>query len=114
MNAREEDMQITIAEYMKWKHPDVKFTQTMGGVRLTMKQAVKAKKMGYGKGVPDLIFFKACHGYHGLAIELKRDKRSKISTEQKEWCEYMNNEGYFACISTGVDETLELIDRYLN
>lgn len=109
----EDEIQISIVEYVKWKYPTVKFTYTMGDVRLSPKQAVKAKKMGYCKGISDIIFFKACHGYHGLGLELKRDKHSRVRKEQIEWRDYLNEQGYFAYIASGYEESIEIIDRYL-
>ncbi|MDB4312154.1 VRR-NUC domain-containing protein [bacterium] len=105
---------MAIVEYMEVKYPKVKFTYTMGDVRLTPKQAVKAKKMGYGKGISDMIFYKACHGYHGLAIELKRSEKEKPTPEQQEWIDYFNEEGYFAYCAKGQDEAMAILDHYLN
>jgi len=53
-------------------------------------------------------------GYHGLFLEIKKDKKSYPTKEQKEWIAYLNDVGYCARVTKGVDESIQTIDDYLN
>ena len=53
-------------------------------------------------------------GYHGLFLEIKKDKRSYATKEQKGWIEYLNSVGYYAAVTKGFDETVQVIKDYFN
>lgn len=84
-----------------------------GGSRHSL-EAAKFKRMGVKAGYPDLILDIAKGGYHGLRVELKRDKRSYLTKMQKERIQMLNDEGYLAVVAKGVDEAIETIQTYLN
>ena len=109
----EEQVQTAIVEYIKWQYPDVKYCASLGGIRTGLKQAKKAKKTGYVKGFPDLQITEARGGYHGLFIELKFDKQCYPSHEQKKWLEDLEKRGYKAVCSKGYEQTINIINEYL-
>ena len=74
----------------------------------------KMKRMGLRKGFPDLFIPTARRGFHGLFIELKRDKLVYPKKEQREWIEYLNRQGYHAVICWGVDEAINEIKNYMD
>lgn len=95
---------------------------SLNGVRLTIGQAVKAKKQGMKKGFPDIQLPVARGGYHGLFIELKikpyRNHKNKvvypkISNEQKWWIEELTKQGYRAVVCKGFDAAVNEIEGYL-
>ena len=49
-------------------------------------------------GVPDLCLPVARGGFHGLYIELKRQKGSKTSDDQKAWLSNLEKQGYFVAL----------------
>jgi len=49
-----------------------------------------------------------------LFLEIKKDKKSYATKEQKEWIEYLNEVGYCARVSKGLDESMQIIDDYFN
>lgn len=55
----------------------------------------RLKPVGLRKGVPDLFLPVPKGKYHGLWIEMKRQKGSKTSKEQKNWIEALNGQGLF-------------------
>lgn len=112
MKQGEYELQKSVVNYLKWKHPSILYCGSAGGVRTSISQAKKMKATGYVKGFPDLFIYEARYGYHGLAIELKV-KGNYASQHQKEWIENLNNRRYFAKVCKGIDETLELIEDYL-
>lgn len=74
----------------------------------------KMKRMGLRKGFPDLSFPTPRKGYHGLYIELKRDKTCKPTPEQWEWINYLNEQGYRAAVCYGAGEAIDEINWYYN
>lgn len=76
-------------------------------------EAAKFKRMGVKAGYPDLIIDIARGAYHGLRIEIKRDKKSRATPAQKEYIQMLNEEGYLAIVTKGLDETLNAIMDYM-
>tara|TARA_R100000908_G_C3728287_1_gene128540 strand:+ start:32 stop:406 length:375 start_codon:yes stop_codon:yes gene_type:complete len=121
MRNQEEEVQKAVVQYLKLKYPKIRYCASLGGIRTSFKQAVKAKATGYVKGFPDLQICMPTHeggigggGYHGLFLEIKKDKKSYPTKEQKEWIAYLNDVGYCARVTKGVDESIQVIDDYLN
>ena len=75
---------------------------------------LKMKLEGVRPGVPDLMLAKPLGSYHGLFIEMKRAKGGRVSPEQKDWLEYLNNAGYKAVVCKGFLEAKEAIKCYLS
>ena len=110
-------------------YPKAKYCASLGGIRTSFKQAVKAKATGYVKGFPDLQICvpmergdiegeegstKRGGVYHGLFLEIKKDKKAYPTKEQKEWISYLNEQGYCARVTKGIDESMQVIDDYFN
>tara|TARA_R110000744_G_scaffold183983_1_gene303384 strand:- start:47 stop:421 length:375 start_codon:yes stop_codon:yes gene_type:complete len=121
MRNQEEEVQKAVVKYLKLRYPKVRYCASLGGIRTSFKQAVKAKATGYVKGFPDLQICMPTEkrgigggGYHGLFLEIKKDKKSYPTKEQKEWVAYLNSVGYYAKVTKGIDECIETIDDYLN
>ena len=121
----EHKIQIAIfkwSEYSIKKYPELKLlNSSLNGIFITNKlHSYQAKLTGMKKGYPDIFLPVARCGYHGLFIELKIDKNSdmniskgRLTKEQKEWMQDLNNQGYLAKVSYGYDATIELIENYL-
>jgi hypothetical protein len=71
------------------------------------------KAEGLKGGVPDICLPVARGGHHGLYIELKRIKNSRVTEEQLKWLENLAGQGYVAAVCRGADEAIDLITRYL-
>lgn len=78
----------------------------------SLAYGAKMKRMGLRKGFPDLLFPTPRNGYHGLYIELKRDKTCKPTKEQLQWLEYLNKQGYRAELCYGAGEAIKVIEEY--
>ncbi len=83
-----------------------------GGKR-AIKTAVALKKQGVKRGVPDMCLPVARGGYHGLYIELKRQKGGVVSETQKSWITALAGQGYKAVVCRGADEAIGTIKEYL-
>lgn len=57
-------------------------------------EAGRFRAEGVKAGVPDLCLPVARGGFHGLYIELKRQKGSKTSDDQKAWLSNLEKQGY--------------------
>ncbi len=103
------------AEASKRKYPELFLLySTLNGVKLTIGQAVKAKKSGLKKGVPDLVLPVPAGEFHGLYIELKREKGGVVSPEQRMWLDMLNGCGYKAMVCRGATEAIDAICDYLD
>ena len=109
----EAKMQEAIVKYIKLQYPGVKYCASLGGIRAGKKQGAKARKTGYVKGFPDLQITEARKGFFGLFLELKKDKKGYPTPEQKEWIQALNDRGYNAQVTKGLDATIKALDDYL-
>lgn len=73
----------------------------------------KLKAEGVKKGVPDLCLPVPRGGYHGLYIEMKRQKKSHTSPEQVQWIADLRAQGYRAVICLGAAAAWEVISDYM-
>lgn len=111
----EERVQINIVKYLGLQYPNALFTATMGGqFQKHYSQRLKAKRTGYLKGVSDLLIFEPNKTYKGLFIELKKDKKSYPTKEQKIFIENALKRGYYAICCKGFDHCRDIIDKYFN
>ena len=120
---QEENLQIAVCNYLRAQYPKVLFNSDLSGIKLTMGQAVKAKKLRSSKGFPDLVIYEPRGNYHALFLELKREgekitnKKGELKTdhlrEQEEIIQKLNLKGYLACFAIGFDEAKRIIDLYL-
>lgn len=116
--------QCIVADYLRKRWPDVLFTATLGGVRVSIGAAVKLKKQGYCKGICDLLIFAPRTNrvmpsdlfqdhWLGLAIEMKVRKGGVVSLEQEEVMQRLENQGWLAIVCHGADEAIKAIEEYL-
>jgi len=68
------------------QYPKVLFNVDLSGIRLTIGQAAKVKKLRSGRAFPDMVVYESTKNWHGLFMELK----SK-SPYQKNGKLYSNN-----------------------
>lgn len=85
----------------------------LNGMRTTLGTAVKHRKAGAKKGIPDLFLPVASNGYHGLYIELKRANGGTVSPEQKIWSSLLKQQGYQVVVCKGATAAKAEIERYL-
>ena len=118
---KEESLHIAVCNYLRLQYPDVIFTSESAGVRLTIGQAVKVKKMRSGDKLPDLWILEPKGKYSGLLIELKAGSPYKKNgqpktphfAQQLKTIERLNKKGYLAIACASFDETKQNIDSYM-
>lgn len=107
----EHDLQTSLVLWIREADPEILFSATNGGVRLSMNQAKRMKAAGYLRGIPDLLFFEARDGFLGLALELKAPK-GRISPIQRQRIEEFRLRGWRAEIAFGWDHALQILRDY--
>lgn len=113
----ESDLQIQIINYLNLRK--ILYCASSQGFKLSIKSALKAVKMGYVKGFPDIIIYEPKGKFHGMAIEMKRNG-GDISREQIWWRDQLiiREYHYFLCNPKLenyqiVNETINEINRYM-
>jgi hypothetical protein len=109
----EAEIQAAVVKYLKHHKDKPLFCASAGGMKASYMQAARMKATGYVAGFPDLFIYEPRGGYHGLAIELKREG-GYASTEQKAWITSLSSKGYDAYICKGIDDAIRTIDQYLS
>lgn len=74
--------------------------------------AVKMKKEGVKRGVPDVFLPCARGAWHGLYLEMKV-KPNTPSEDQQEWLEALNAQGYAAVVAWSFEEARGVVEGYL-
>lgn len=122
----EENVHLRVCNYLRMLHPDVVFMSDIAaGMKMTMGQAVKAKKLRSSRGQPDLFIAKPSRGMHGLFLEIKKegtkiylkDGETVVSDThiQEQWAilDQLRLLGYGAEFGVGYDECIRIIETYL-
>jgi hypothetical protein len=114
----ESEEQITLFQWATLqakKYPELSlmFHIANGGSR-SKAEAGRFKAEGVKAGVPDICLPVARGNFHGLFIELKRQKNSHTSDYQKNWIQSLSEQGYLAVVCKGWFEASETIVRYLD
>lgn len=116
----EEEEQIAFVQWCRLNNIIVHHSgNEIGGSTSAMKaRAVKMKKMGTSKGFPDLLVFIPVRGttgwidcYQMCAIEMKRQKGSTTSKEQKAWINILNGSGCLSKVCKGADDAIRFVER---
>ena len=119
-------IQQQVADYLKIRYPKVIFHSDFGsGIKLTMGQAVKQKRLNGGRRAwPDMFIAEPTLDYSGLFIELKKDgtRLKKMSgdwasehiAEQAHMLAELTARGYKADFAIGFEQAKKLIDEYLS
>lgn len=77
------------------------------------RTGARLKAEGLKSGVPDVCLPVPRGEHHGLYIELKRRKNSRVTQEQMDWIADIVEQGYVAAVCRGCDEAIALIESYL-
>lgn len=113
----EEQEQMAVIEWrdlMVNQFPELRLLIHIGNGGLRSKpEAVRFKKMGVHPGVSDLFLPVARGGFHGLWVEMKRQKGGKLSEPQKQWIDDMTAEHYLAVRADGAEAACDVIYKYL-
>ena len=112
--AQEQMTLFSWAAMQSGKYPELNLLYHVpnGGSR-HKAEAGRLRAEGVKAGVPDLYLPVARGQYHGLYIELKRQRGGRISEEQVRWIDGLLEQGYAAAICKGWQEAASVIIDYL-
>ena len=113
----EEQEQAAVMEWamlMEKQFPELRLMMHIpnGGLR-SKSEAVRFKRLGVKAGVPDLFLPVARGGFHGLWVEMKRQKGGRLSEDQKAWLDALTAEHYLAVRADGAEQACDVIYKYL-
>jgi SAM-dependent MidA family methyltransferase len=111
LNHPERIIQYNIVNWLRQKHPEIKFHANMIEQRSTPQWRAIQKRMGVRKGVSDLFFPAGNKIFKGLWLELKVEN-GIASNEQLQFINDMIEEGYAAHIAYGYDEAEIFIKNF--
>lgn len=114
LESNEQQTLVAWARCMEGRWPELRMLYHIPNEgKRSQRTGARLKAEGLKSGVPDICLPVARGGHHGLYIELKRRKDSKVTKEQLEWIADLVAQGYVAAVCRGCDEAISLITRYL-
>lgn len=113
----ESEEQVTLFSWARMKlgkYPELRllFHIANGGTRDPI-EAKHLKDQGVKPGVPDLFLPVARGFWHGLFIEMKRQKGGRVSDAQRRWLADLERQGYRTEVACGWREAAQIIEIYL-
>ena len=121
----EANLHEQVADYLRLQYPAVLFhTDFAAGIKMTMGQAVKNKRLQSGRGWPDLFIAKRQGAYSGLFLELKKDgvpillknggfTQNAHAQEQLAVLEQLAEQHYACRMVAGFSQAKFVIDQYM-
>lgn len=94
--------------WFKNKFPNVLIYHVPNGEKRAMSVAVRLKRLGVVRGIPDLVI-PAWHVY----LEMKRATGGTVSPEQKKIMEYLTRHGYTCIVGYGATDASRKILKFL-
>lgn len=86
----EQSALIEWADLAAHKYPELRWLHSINnGAYVSIGVAVKLKKAGTRRGIPDLMLPVARCGFHGLYVEMKRQKGGHVDPDQKACHEFL-------------------------
>lgn len=113
--AQEQEAVIRWAEMSTGRYPELAllFHIPNGGSRRDAREGAHLKKLGVRAGVPDLFLPVPRGAYHGLFIEMKREKGGRTSKDQEMWLLALGSKGYATYVANGFEEARQMLEEYL-
>lgn len=112
----EYEEQKAFVKWFKIQFQHIRIFAIPNGIRASITQAIKAKNEGVSTGVPDLMVPRRPDlGLNqNIWIEFKRQKNGKISPEQKDWHEYLDDKSQdIVIVAYGCDDGVKKLREHL-
>lgn len=107
--------QCAFVEWFRWQYPQLSgrlFAIPNGELR-NIIVAQKLKKQGVLPGVADLFLMVSACGFHGLFIEMKRQKEGRQSEAQKRFEAECKTAGFLYALCKGHEQARDFVAKYL-
>lgn len=89
------------------------FHHIPNGELRTGRDGARLQAMGVKSGVSDTFLPEPCGCYHGLYVELKKDRFATVSTNQKLFIAHARAKGYCVVVLDNLPAFVALIPAYL-
>ncbi|UCL84514.1 VRR-NUC domain-containing protein [Pseudomonas sp. HS-18] len=112
----EHEDQVALIQWFDMQYPALRgrLAACPNGGKRNAIVAAKLKAEGVRAGYPDLNLLTPRHGFAGLFIELKREKGGALQSDQAEWLDWLNEQGFMAVVCRGFDAAQKTIRDYLD
>jgi len=112
--AEAQEMVFMWADSVSYALPEVQYLFHIpnGGSR-NVVEGRNLKRQGVKRGIPDLFLPVPRGKFHGLFIEMKRDTKSRLRPEQRQWLDALMEHGYMTAVAYGYDNAVRIISDYL-
>jgi hypothetical protein len=104
---------IEWARAMRGRFPELRLLYSTAQDGHLPRLLGKLKAAGFQFGVPDLHLPIARRGFHGLWLEMKRQKGGRLSDDQRAWVEALHAAGHRVEICKGADAAIQVLFGYL-
>ena len=109
----EDDLHSKVVQFIKKRFPNSLFTTTLGEMQDTSQKRLKAWRLGYLAGSPDLVINNLNKKYTGFAIEFKSPTgKGCASDAQVKMLKKYDQNGFKTLISNDYDEIVEQVLEY--
>ena len=110
----EENLQEQLVKFLRKDFPDLLFSSNGMEENLnTDQKRIKASKMGYTNGTPDLIIYSKNKQYSGFAIEIKSPTGfGNLSKVQDDFLKKLKKNNYLCLVSNDYSEIIRYITMY--
>lgn len=100
--------------YARWKSlPECLLMAIPNGGARSAVTGARLKAEGVRAGVPDLFLAVPTALFHGLWVEMKREKGGRVSGAQKAAMAALEDQGFFCVVCNGFQEARRAISDYL-
>jgi prophage antirepressor-like protein len=107
------DLQCKVVDFLKNQYPNSFFITPLGENQNTQEKRLRSHKLGYLKGMPDIIICNLHTKYNGFAIELKSPKGTGIvSDDQSQMLTQFKDNNFKTLVSNSYDECIVSIINY--
>lgn len=100
--------QVNFVNWFEYQYPKVKLMAIPNGEKRHISVAKRLKKEGVRKGVPDLFIPE-----WRVWIEMKRIKGGRLSSDQKEWLDYLADCEYTVFVCKGFEDAKNCIQQFV-
>ena len=108
------DLQSKVVNFLRNRYPNSLFICTLGELQDTPQKRLNSYKMGYMKGIPDLLITNLHKKYTGFAIEFKTPKGTGIvSPDQESMLENYKENNWKTLLTIDYDDCIvQLVDYF--
>ena len=120
---KEDKVHLNLCTYTRLQYPKAIFNVDLSGLKMTMGQAMKVKRLRSSRAFPDFVMYEPRGDYKGFFLELKREGekltnnsgewKNEHIAEQSQMIQDLVARGYYANFAVGFESAKMQLDRYM-